>query len=290
VIDYALPPSVSGPVTLEILDSTGKLVRKYASTDAPEATMEELSKQLIPLYWLRMPTTLSAAPGMHRWVWDLHYTTPTAASYEYPISAVPHETPRIPQGPLALPGTYTVRLTAADKVLSAPVTIRIDPRVHATGADLESMFAQQSKLAAMVSKSAAASMQIHSAQEQLSALSKKVDSPLKDAVEKLDKELGELLDGQKKPDGGEQSPGLDDVAGGSAGLYEQVGMADAAPTAAQVKATEHASGELTEVLNRWQHSKESSIPELNRQLEAAHLPPLNLEQKPQTMPEGGDED
>ena len=290
VIDYALPQEATGPVTLEILDGAGKVVRKYASTDAPEATMEELSKQLIPLYWLRMPTTLPATPGMHRWVWDLHYTTPTAGNYEYPISAVPYQTPRTPQGPLALPGTYTVRLSAAGKVLSAPLTIKIDPRVYATAADLESLFAQQSKLAGMVSKSAAASMQVHSAQEQLAAVSKKVDSPLKDAVEKLDKELDDLLNGQKKPGGGEQSPGLDDVAGGSAGLYEQVGMADAAPTAVQVKAAEHASEELAEVLAHWQHSKESSIPALNHQLEAAHLPPLNLEQKPQTMPEGGDED
>ena len=290
VIDYALPQEATGPVTLEILDGAGKVVRKYASTDAPEATMEELSKQLIPLYWLRMPTTLPATPGMHRWVWDLHYTTPTAGNYEYPISAVPYQTPRTPQGPLALPGTYTVRLSAAGKVLSAPLTIKIDPRVYATAADLESLFAQQSKLAGMVSKSAAASMQVHSAQEQLAAVSKKVESPLKDAVEKLDKELDDLLNGQKKPGEVEQSPGLDDVAGGSAGLYEQVGMADAAPTAVQVKAAEHASEELAEVLAHWQHSKESSIPALNHQLEAAHLPPLNLEQKPQTMPEGGDED
>jgi len=290
VIDYALPQEATGPVTLEILDGAGKVVRKYASTDAPEATMEELSKQLIPLYWLRIPTTLPATPGMHRWVWDLHYTTPTAGNYEYPISAVPYQTPRTPQGPLALPGTYTVRLSAAGKVLSAPLTIKIDPRVYATAADLESLFAQQSKLAGMVSKSAAASMQVHSAQEQLAAVSKKVESPLKDAVEKLDKELDDLLNGQKKPGEVEQSPGLDDVAGGSAGLYEQVGMADAAPTAVQVKAAEHASEELAEVLAHWQHSKESSIPALNHQLEAAHLPPLNLEQKPQTMPEGGDED
>jgi len=290
VIDYTLPQGVTGPVTLEILDGAGKVVRKYAGTDTPEATMEELSKQLIPLYWLRMPTTLPATPGMHRWVWDLHYTTPTATSYEYPISAVPHETPRTPQGPLALPGTYTVRLTAAGNALSAPLTIKIDPRVHATTADLESMFAQQSKLAAMVSDSAAASLQVHSAQEQLTALANKVESPLKDAVAKLDKELDDLLNGQKKSDGGEQTPGLDDIAGESASLYEQVGMADAAPTAVQVKAVEHANEELTEVLKHWQQSKESSIPALNRQLEAAHFPPLNLEQKPQTMPEGGDED
>src|SRR3954467_11264849 len=94
--------------------------------DKPEATREEMEKQLIPMYWLRMPRVLPATGGMHRWVWDLRYTTPTATRYEYPISAVPHNTPRTPQGPLALPGTYTVRLTAGGKTMTAPLTVKMD--------------------------------------------------------------------------------------------------------------------------------------------------------------------
>ena len=74
----------------------GKLVRRFASTDAPYPTPNELAKQLIPLYRLKMPETLPATAGMHHWEWDLRATTPTATSYEYPISAVPHRTPRTP--------------------------------------------------------------------------------------------------------------------------------------------------------------------------------------------------
>ena len=99
-----LPESVKGPVTLEILDAGGKVVRRYSSTDTPEPTLEELEKQLIPLYWIRMPRVLPGDAGMHRWVWDLRYTTPVATHYEYPISAVPHETPRAPQGPAGAAG------------------------------------------------------------------------------------------------------------------------------------------------------------------------------------------
>ena len=290
VIDYALPQGTSGPVTLEILDASGKVVRKYGSNDAPESTTEELSKQLIPLYWLRMPKTLPGTPGLHRWVWDLRYTTPTATNYSYPISAVPHDTPRTPQGPLALPGTYTVRLTAAGKTLTAPLTIKIDPRVHASPADLQSLFAAQIKLAAMVTKSASASLEVHSAQEQLATLSKSAPPEIKDAIESLDKELAALLSGKARATGGEAEPGLDDVAGESAALYEQVGMADAAPTAAQLKAADHAGVESAEALERWEKSRTTSVPALNRKLEGAHLPVLNLEQKPQSMPETGDED
>jgi photosystem II stability/assembly factor-like uncharacterized protein len=296
VIDYSLPQETSGPVTLDILDPAGKIVRKYASNDAPEATIEQLSKQLIPLYWLRMPKTLPGTPGMHRWVWDLHYTTPTATNYSYPISAVPHDTPRTPEGPLALPGTYTVRLKVGDKILTAQLTIKIDPRVHATLAELQSLFAEQSKLAAMVSTGAAASLEVHSAREQLEKLSKSAqpamkDAPqLKDAIDSLDKELASLLSGRARPGGSESETGLDDVTGELTALYEQVGSADASPTAAQEKAAAHAGEELAEALKRWEHSKGTSIPALNRQLEAVHLPALNLEQKPETMPDSGDED
>jgi hypothetical protein len=290
VIDYALPNGITGPVTLEILDGTGKVVRKYSSTDKPESTMDELSKQLIPLYWLRMPSTLPGTPGMHRWVWDIRYTTPTATNYSYPISAVPHDTPRTPQGPLALPGTYTVHLIAAGKVLTAPLTVKIDPRVHSTPAELQSLFAAQSKLAAMVTSSATASLEVHSAQEQLQILAKSAPLAVKDAIESFDKELAGVLNGGAKPTGGEAVPGLDDVAGESAGIYEQIGQADAAPTAAQIKAASHTSEEVSEAVERWDKLKSSSLPDLNRKLQGAQLPVINLEQKPQSMPDTGDED
>jgi hypothetical protein len=271
VIDYALP---QGFRASDAGDSRwrGKVVRKYASNDAPEATMEELSKQLIPLYWLRMPKTLPATPGMHRWVWDLHYTTPTATTMSIQSRQCRMTRRAHPQGPLALPGTYTVRLTAGGKVLTAPLTIKIDPRVHATPADLQSLFASAGEQAGRDGlKERFRIAEVHSAQEQLRRCRRSALAPIKDAIEKLDKELGELLSGQKKPGGGEQEPGS--MMCRRIGRLVRAGwMADAAPTAAQLKAADHASEELTEVLKRWQHSKDSSIPALNRQLEAAHCP------------------
>ena len=66
---------------------------------------------------------------MHRWVWDLRYPSPTSSTHEYPIAAVPHDTPRYPVGPLVVPGKYTVRLTADGRSYGAPLTIKMDPRV-----------------------------------------------------------------------------------------------------------------------------------------------------------------
>jgi photosystem II stability/assembly factor-like uncharacterized protein len=291
VIDYALPAGFNDLVTLEILDEKNKLVRRFTSADTPYATYDELAKQLIPLYWLHMPQTLPGSPGMHRWVWDLRYSTPVATNYQYPISAVPHNTPRVPQGPLALPGTYTVRLTAGGKSVSAPLTIKMDPRVHATGAELGSLFTLESRLADAVSRSSTASLEIHSAQEQLSKLSVAAEPGIKEKTEKLDKELASLLKGNESdPGAAEKQPGLDEVTSEAGALYAQVGGADAAPTQVQQQVSEHTGQELAEVLERWERTKNSSIPELNKALHAAHQPELNLEQKPQNMPESGDED
>jgi photosystem II stability/assembly factor-like uncharacterized protein len=293
-IDYYLPDSTSGPVTLEILDANGKLVRKYASTDAPYAAEGQLAKQLIPLYWIKMPQTLPAGAGMHRWIWDLRNTTPTATHYDYPISAVPHETPRDPQGPLALPGTYQVRLTAGGKVITQTVTVKMDPRVQATPAELETLFALESKLGASVTGSAEAALQAHSIREQLDKLSNNSGTPVPAAIKgqlgKLDKQIDLLLKGSPTSGTVEATPGLDSVAGQTASLYGQVGQADAAPTSAQEQASAHAMSELSEILPAWEKLKGSSIPEINRQLQAAHLPVLNADEKPDSMPDSGDED
>jgi photosystem II stability/assembly factor-like uncharacterized protein len=290
LIDYALPASVSGTVTLEILDASGKLVRKYASTDAPYATPEELAKQLIPLYWLKMPETLPAAAGMHRWVWDLRATTPTATNYSYPISAVPHRTPRVPQGPLVLPGTYTVRLTAGGKVLTAPLVVKMDPRVKATPAELLAMHTAETKLAGLTSESAEAALEAHSLREQIAKLEKDAPAGVKASLDASDKQLASLLDGKQKTSGSEEVPGLDEVSGEDAGLYAQVGQVDAAPTVAQQKAAAHAGEETEEALRSWNKWKQSDLPKLNSELTAAHLAQLNLQQRPETMPESGDED
>src|SRR5262249_36836569 len=84
VIDYYLPSAASA-VSLEILDGQGHVVRRYAHNDPDEITHEDLQKQLIPLYWVRMPHKLSLEAGMHRWVWDLHYAAPTSMRHDYPI-------------------------------------------------------------------------------------------------------------------------------------------------------------------------------------------------------------
>ncbi len=129
VIDYVLQNKPIGPVALEILDARGEIVRRYSSADKPEAPEEHLN---VPAYWLRPPRLLADAPGLHRFVWDFRYPDPPALEREVPISAIVHDTPRGPQGPIVAPGSYTVRLSVDGRSFTQPLVVRMDPRVPTT--------------------------------------------------------------------------------------------------------------------------------------------------------------
>jgi hypothetical protein len=146
IIDYDLPRDAS-TVALEFLDSNGKLLRKYTSDDPVTPTPKGQRTELIPTYWPLQHGPLAKTAGIHRWVWDLRATAPTAAHYDYPIAAVPHRTPLVPQGPLVPPGVYTVKLTVDGKSESATVHIKMDPRIHLSQAELESLYTAQTKMA-----------------------------------------------------------------------------------------------------------------------------------------------
>src|SRR5581483_8852458 len=137
VIDFHLKADAAGPVTLEILDANGKLVRRFASTDKPEPVNAQ-ALQIDPR-WIRPPRILPAATGSHRFVWDMHYA-PLEGPRSYPISAVWGDTPSGPLGPAVMPGTYTVKLTAGGKSVEQPLVVKMDPRVTTPAAGLEQQF------------------------------------------------------------------------------------------------------------------------------------------------------
>ena len=302
IVDYFLADPTCPSVTLEILDGQGKLVRRFSSTDKPPVTMEELEKQHIPLYWIRMPKTVSASPGMHRWVWDLHYPAPVSVRHEFPISAVPGDTPRAPQGPRALPGRYSARLVSDRSCLSsiynaparvleasAPFTIKMDPRVKASSADLEAMFKLQTRLAAMMTSSSTATLQARSAREQLEKVGAQ-PSAVSDAIKALNKKLEAILEGSDETAAGKApEKSLKDVNSDVYTLCTAVDRADAAPTPAQVKAASETESDLAPVMKRWEEIKSTDIPALNRQLKSANLAEIQLAAIPQMEEEAGED-
>jgi photosystem II stability/assembly factor-like uncharacterized protein len=279
IVDYFLGQAATGLVKLEILDAQGKAVRKYASTDKPEPTEEELAKQLIPLYWVRMSKILSAEPGMHRFVWDLHYTRPLSTRYDYPIAAVPGDTPRLPLGPSALAGQYTVRLTVNGHTFSQPLTVKMDPRVKTAREGLAQVFQLQASLAHMMTESSEGVLGARTAHEQLQKLAGQASGPVAEAISALDKKISALMGGAGFFAPPSPKPTLGRVNGEVSALYAELDRADATPTVSQVNAVAETEKEFATVSRQWEDLKSADIPALNRQLHDANLPEIKLESR-----------
>jgi hypothetical protein len=133
-ISYLIGANTAGPVTLDIVEPTsGEIVRHYSSDDPEEVPV---AGRNIPDYWIRPPQRLAATPGLHRFVWDGRFAPPAVDAPTYPIAAVRRNTPQSPQGMWVTPGTYQVRLSVAGRLYRQAVTMRMDPRVKASGPDL----------------------------------------------------------------------------------------------------------------------------------------------------------
>jgi len=291
IIDYYLSRAARGPVRLEILDANGKLVRRYSSTDKPGLTEAQLKKVFVPLFWLRKFRALPTAAGMHSWVWDLRYAPPKSEHFSYPISAIPHDTPRTPLGLLALPGQYTVRLTVDGKSFSAPLTVKMDPRVNTPRPGLEQAFNMEMRLVSIMDGSYTAIAEARALDDDLATLSKQEKGPLASQVARLKKEVEEVLAAPGSSDeSGNAPPTLESVTTQAASLYELVGGVDATPTAAQAAALERIEGGYAVVMKRWNEVKATELPELNGRLRQSDHPELRLRPQPLPLVETRDEE
>jgi photosystem II stability/assembly factor-like uncharacterized protein len=141
-IDYNLSSQPTGPVTIDILDSGGNVIRSFSSEAAAAATQgdDDGAGVADSTAMLRAGTPrVDVRPGLHRLTWDLRYPGPWDAN------------PRLSgrRGPMAVPGDYRVRLTVAGQSQTQPLHITEDPRVtHAgvTQADMDAQLAQNLKV------------------------------------------------------------------------------------------------------------------------------------------------
>jgi photosystem II stability/assembly factor-like uncharacterized protein len=136
-LSYFLGPNVTGPVTLEIVEVEGTVIRRYSSDDPAPPPVNAPN---LPDYWIRPEPRLAATPGLHRFVWDVRYPPPAVTAFRYGIAAIVGNTPRSPQGMSVMPGAYQVRLTVGGDVYRQPVSVRMDPRVQTPMADLTVQF------------------------------------------------------------------------------------------------------------------------------------------------------
>src|SRR5438477_5714650 len=273
MIDYFLSKDANGPVTIEIKDGKDQSVRKYSSADAPvEANPKRLK---IPSYWIRPPQSVSTRAGMHRFLWDMHYTPVPDVEPEFPMSATYRNTAPAATSPGAAPGDYMVTLTADGKTFTPPLAVAMDPRVKTPGADLQEQFDLSWQLYQLRLKVAPIGKKFDDIAEQLTKLkAKAAERP--DITQKLEAFAQTLIKfGPPHPRPG--APPSLFVLESTTRLFNDIEGADAAPTAAVKAAVADLDTKIGPMMDAWHKLLESDLPALNQQFKQAGFPEIKTE-------------
>ena len=275
ILDYYLAASKQ-TVTMEILDSKSHLVRRYSNADKPEPLDKIAAANPIPMYWVRPAQILSGEAGMHRFVWDLRYPAPESLGHEFPISAIVHDTVQYPLGAWAMPGKYNVKLTVEGKSYQQPLTVKMDPRIKASEADLQKQFEVQAGAVEGMNESYEALRQVQSLRTQLKDRASKAQGALVDTIAALDRQAAELEGAAQSaffglPASGKQPENFSTLNQHFNALLTVANGADAAPTTQASAVYLEIEDALGKLVGRWKKIQYTDLPALNSSLKKAHL-------------------
>ena len=278
MIDYYFKSAPKDEVTLDVLDSSGKLVRHLSSKEKKESDQ--------PPEWpdrVESAKTIPATEGMNRFPWDLRYEDPTKT----PGAFYSGEGPR---GPKVLPGDYQVKLTVAGKSQTAPLHIVMDPRVKDAGAALQKQFELNMQVRDRISQLHQAVNEIRDVKTQVQALHKKFgDEPraksVFDAADALNKKMSAIEEqliqvNMKSSEGNLVFPNMLNERFDT--FSHVIDGANAAPTQAQGDIFKMLSGQLDEQLAKWAQLKKDELPKIGEAIKQLDLPALTVTQKSDT--------
>lgn len=274
MIDYYLGASVTGPVTLEIKDEKGKIVRSYSSTDPVPGIDPNVA---VPTYWIRPVKGLSSSAGMHRFLWDMHLAPIPGLRPSYPISAVYRNTPVEPTSPWVMPGKYTVVLTANGKTYSQPLVVQMDPRVKTSTQDLAQQFQLSNQVYEHWRAFTLSTEQVRSLRRELSAL-KPQNAELKARIDSLNQKAGDLVGADAPGPAPATQQTLQSATARLRTLFIVMQAVDLAPTPQVAAAVADVSREAETLAQTWRKLQTEDIPALNKELRAAGLAVIKIDE------------
>jgi photosystem II stability/assembly factor-like uncharacterized protein len=242
-------PKAGTETKLEVLDASGKLIRKYSSADTkqldepPDPDDKKPEKEIKP------------EAGLNRLVWDLRYEeahrVPGYYLWEYGSGA---------RGPVAAPGQYQVRLTVGGESQVAPLEVKLDPRAKVSQADLAQQFDMLMQIHEELNLVYDAVNQIQDVRSQVAGLKRRLPEnastkTIASSADDLEKKLLGMRDQlinltiSANEDSLAYPPQVDAKL---AFLAMGVASADSAPTEAQQLQFEKLKRQSGELLSRWE--------------------------------------
>jgi hypothetical protein len=229
---------------LEILDSTGKVVDE-------------------------IPT--SKRRGLNRVSWSMLTKPPVVP----PAASLAGSST---QGERVLPGNYTVRLTSAGQVSTAPLTITLDKRATFTLADRQAQYAAAERVKAMFLRMSKVVGQINGLREKAGEIAKDASAPagvkasaaaLVGKADALRKQIVATTEGGAITGEERLREHTDEIYGAILGVEDR-------PTAYQLARIDALDRELKDVEKDWAAMQAGDVAAFNAKLKAAKLPPVTI--------------
>ncbi|MEO8412343.1 MAG: hypothetical protein ABI472_01735 [Ginsengibacter sp.] len=266
IIDYYLKDKAS-EVSLDILDNKGNMVRHYSSND----TLYTIPEVDLPLYWIRPQEILSAKAGSHRFIWDLHYA-PFNLPPSYPIAAIYKNTAPSPTAPWVMPGNYTLRLSVNGTTFSQPLTIKMDPRVKTSSADLQEQFDASMLCYEGRKKTGDALQETESILYQVKELLANAKGKLAVSLHDIEEKITNI--NNAKPQS--KTVGFSQLNNSFTSLFNALQESDMPPRAQDVDAVRTAQINLEQLERNWIIIKTSKLTLLNNTLKKKGLPVIKM--------------
>src|SRR5262249_51674207 len=287
---YLLPSGPAGEPPPTITAPRGRAVRSSSSVAPPPPAL--LAN--VPSYWFAPPPILTKNRGHNRFAWNLRYPPPRVLPFgyfggllqfvEYTLAdhAIPGATPREqPEGPLVLPGEYTIELSGGGRRDRKTLVVRPDPRVKASAAELAAQFDLTERVLDMLAVT-------YSGWTSLRDLRATIPDPTKalagageaaearEGIEGFDKKIDAIQNGSSA------APGVGIVNRDAARLYEMLVSGDAQPAQPLVAAIGESCQALATALESWRRVAADDWPAIDATLTRMKLSPLGDAAAPAT--------
>jgi hypothetical protein len=273
----------TGDIKLSIYDAKNNLVSEFSNVPAPF----DKAPANAPEYWFAPQPALSRKAGLNRFTWDLRYPAMKTLRYgyfgsaldyiEYTLSdhAIPRQFPReLQPGPFVVPGDYSLVLTVAGKMYRQPLTVALDPRVHASQSDLVQQLQAELNISAQMSATSDGYDQVRALQSAIADRQKSLGAdPGKkdaaDALKALDDQAADIGEGKS------EDLGIGPLNRELARLAFMVESGDARPAALLQAGVDQYCQDLTKRLVQWRELNQQKIAPANALLQKYNLPPLS---------------
>ncbi|MGH8160810.1 MAG: exo-alpha-sialidase, partial [Gammaproteobacteria bacterium] len=241
---FHVPKNYDGktPVTLTFVNAQGETIRRFelhlrkkksSATKAPPSittTPAEARKRAA-----RRLTAIT--PGMNRFQWDLRYPDTVPVTGFYPPESFGGLNASV-RGPQSLPGTYKVTLDYGGHKIGKSFKVSLDPRLKVGRSDLAASLALQKKIQHSLNMLDTKLNQAIALRDKLGAKNPPQHSRAGDALRRLGAAIGSLVQLNIHSDEGDLGVEVK-LHSHLAFLQSDVGMAYAAPTAAQRAVFKH---------------------------------------------------